>query len=363
MKQTIKKHWEKLALGLSLLILIAYFVVGVAMAKPDRLVPDTESNTRKLNELLETRPIELPEKTDTVARIKTAFSPAIAATPGDANVYTRVPPVEVKPVVKASATGTARLDTKKLPVFKNPVLAAPVVEPGVIKLAWTDSPENKNLDAKDIAYLVYRKGPGDAGFVKITPEPISAQSFSDTKVEPQAEYQYIVGAIVTNEEVRSKLSPAPPGGELKSDPQSATGATTLALELKGVAEIPPEPDQPPVPTAQLMVKRFTDGAWKSKLYLVRKGDKIGTGDLATGFTVEELTRVTIQKTEEYTVPKFDDKGVKVGEEKKTRTREVATWEMKYKDETGKTQKLHPATGSPAKPAELAPKGGAESLPK
>jgi hypothetical protein len=46
------------------------------------------------------------------------------------------------------------------------------------------------------------------------------------------------------------------------------------------------------------------------------------------------------------VNKYDDKGVKIGEEEKERTREVQVWELKYKDEEGKTQKLYPAVGSP-----------------
>jgi hypothetical protein len=138
----------------------------------------------------------------------------------------------------------------------------------------------------------------------------------------------------------------------------------LDMELKGVAEIPLEPDQPPVPTAQLMIKKFIEGRWRSKLYLVRKGDKMGDGDLATGCEVEALARVTVQHTEEYTVNKYDEKGVKIGEEKKQRTREVQAWELKYIDEAGKPQKMYPVeratTPVPPPPAE---KGPAAPAPK
>ena len=52
------------------------------------------------------------------------------------------------------------------------------------------------------------------------------------------------------------------------------------------------------------------------------------------------------------------KGVKIGEDKKQRTREAQVWELKYKDEAGKPQKMYPVEKpvTPAPPP--AEKGGA-----
>jgi hypothetical protein len=350
MKEKIAKNWEKIALAVSVALVLAYLIVGVGMAKENKLIGEADRNTRDLKTQLDERPVTLPAKADTLGAINGAFAPAMTATPGETHVYTRVPEIAMNvEIIRDISTGM-KTDPKKQPVLMPPALATPSVEPGTITLNWTDSEETKNIAAEDMTFVVYRKGPGEKELKKITPEPVTDRTFTDTAVKPKGEYAYVVAVRVTKPEVLSKLATPPPGGEVKSDSQTAVAAAILKLELKGVAEIPLEPDQPPVPTAQLMVRKFIDGGWRSKLYLIRKGDKIGSATFTTGFLVEDLARVTIKRTEEYTVPKFDDKGVKVGEEVKKRTREVQTWEMKYKDETGKVQKLHPATGAPKAPA-------------
>ena len=346
MKEKLAKNWEKVILGVSLAVLAAYFVVGVAMAKKNPLIPQAKNNTRQLDQELKTRPVELPAKPDMLGHISGAFGPSVVAAPGEPHVYTRPPQLAVNVEVMKSATPDLRVDPKKKPVFNAPTLTLPVAEPGSIKLSWSDSPNNKNIKPDEIGYILLRKGPGETGFKKLTPEPIAERNYTDSRVEPKQSYDYQVTARVTNDEVAAKLAER----ELTSEPLTVTAVSVLELELKGVAEIPLEPDQPAVPTAQLMIKKFLDGKWKTKLYLVRKGDKVGDGDLATGYEVLDLARVTLQHTDEYVVPKFDDKGVKVGEEKKQRTREVQTWELKYKDDAGKEQKLHPTIGAPRTPA-------------
>jgi hypothetical protein len=357
MNQMLAKHWEKLVLGLSLALIAAYFI-GAGMAKPSPLLPEARKHITELERELGVRPVDLPPLGEASVKVVKSFGPALAASPGDAHVYNRPPVIEIK-VETAAAVSVSRTDPKTLPVFKVPVLSAPVVEPGMVKLAWSENPETKNV--KVAGYIVYRKAPGAKEFEKLTPEPVADTTFTDSKIEPKIEYQYAVGAIVTDKAVLEKLSPPPAGGELKCEPVKVTTVGILDMELKGVAEIPLEPDQPPVPTAQLNIRKFADGRWRTKLYLVRKGDKMGDGDLATGCVVEDLARVMIQRTEEYVVNKFDDKGVKIGEEKKQRTREVQTWELKYKDEAGKNQKMYPVE-KPATPAAPPPDKAAPATP-
>jgi hypothetical protein len=83
------------------------------------------------------------------------------------------------------------------------------------------------------------------------------------------------------------------------------------IELKGAAEIPTS-DGPPVPVAQVMIRKRVDGRIKAKLFLLRKGDLIGDGDLATQCRVTDIL-------------KADDGTPEKG---------PATWELRYRDADG-----------------------------
>jgi hypothetical protein len=95
------------------------------------------------------------------------------------------------------------------------------------------------------------------------------------------------------------------------DRPTLSGPPAPEIELKGAAEIPTD-DGPPVPVAQVMVRKHVSGLAKSKLYLVKKGDLIGDGDLATPCRVTSVTRVDAETPE---------KG-------------PPTWELRYRDSAG-----------------------------
>jgi hypothetical protein len=349
MKQTLAKHWEKLALAASGLVLLAFLAYSFTAKKPP-VISETDKATKELQRLLSDKEVPLAPKPATFDGMQKSFASATDAAPGEENVYYRPTLVSVAMVKSATSTQITQVNPAKEPVFKKPILSPPAPEPGLVKLAWTDDPATKNVEIA--GYLVYRKAAGK-DFVKLTTEPVKEKTYTDTAAEPKKEYQYAIAAV--SAKAIEKLS-IKANDELRSEPVSVTTVGVIDIEMRGVAEVPLEPDQPPVPTAQLMVKKFIDGKWKSKLFLVRKGDKIGDQDLATQYEVLDLAKVTVQRVEEYSVPKFDDKGVKIGDDKKQRTRDVQVWELKYKDDEGKTQKMYPVerSAAPATPPSATP---------
>jgi hypothetical protein len=341
MKQFFIKHWEKVALIASIGLLLVYVVFGVLRAKPNPLIAESNTTSSRLSRELASREVEMPSKPGASERVNLSYAAPAAAAPGQEVVFYRFPEIAVE--MKLTRVDTPKLKPK---AFKKPVLGAPALEVGSVKLAWGDDPENKNVDVA--GYLVYRRAPGSQDFEKITPEAIKEKTFTDASVLPKKEYQYVVGAVTADKEAIERLK-LDASGEVKSDPQSVTTLPIVDLELRGVAELPPQPGEPAVPTAQITVKKFIGGKWKTKLILVRKGDRIGEGDLATSFEVLDLARVNVKKVEEYIDKKFNDKGEVIGEEKRQRTREIPTWELKYRDDEGKAQILHPTIATPPKP--------------
>jgi hypothetical protein len=370
MKQTLAKHWEKLALTASILILLAYAVFSLTARKPV-VIQETDGAKNALQRLLSDKEVPLAPKPAIFDGVQKSFGTTMDAAPGEDNVYYKPTVIAVATVKSAAAVPVRLTNTQNEPSFKKPLLSAPVAEPGLVKLAWADDPATKNVTIA--GYVVYRKSPGK-DFVKLTAAPVTEKTYTDSAIEPKKEYQYAVAAV--SAKAIEKLS-IKANDEIRSEPAPVTTVGVLDIEMRGVAEVPIEPDQPPVPTAQLMVKKIIDGKWKSKLFLVRKGDKIGDKEFDTQYEVTDLARVMVQKVEEFTVPKFDDKGVKIGEEKRQKTREVQVWELKYLDDAGKPQKMYPAERAaapvtpppavtpekPATPATPAPKPPATPAPK
>ncbi|MFQ5776964.1 MAG: fibronectin type III domain-containing protein [Terriglobia bacterium] len=71
-----------------------------------------------------------------------------------------------------------------------PVNLIAIVGPGRIDLTWDASA------ATDLAgYYVYRSRQAGAGYKRLNPQPLVAQSFSDTPVEPGTRYFYVVAAV------------------------------------------------------------------------------------------------------------------------------------------------------------------------
>jgi hypothetical protein len=122
-----------------------------------------------------------------------------------------------------------------------------------------------------------------------------------------------------------------------------------------------------VTLARVTVRKFVDGAWIEKDFSVSKGDRIGRPgsvsrggraiavDFTTGFEVLAIDPVKGVRTEKAVRSKFDPKTAqKIGEEETTVSREVQTWKMTYRDDTGRVCETVVEEGGRQAPRALPP---------
>jgi fibronectin type 3 domain-containing protein len=82
-----------------------------------------------------------------------------------------------------------------------PAGVVPIPGPDYIALSWKANPE------RDLAgYKVWRKAEGEAEYALLTPDPLLANTFTDTAVEKNKRYEYAISAVdrAGNESPRSE---------------------------------------------------------------------------------------------------------------------------------------------------------------
>jgi hypothetical protein len=238
------------------------------------------------------------------------------ARPGEEKVRVEVPPDETSP----SGPNIVLVEPPKerKVVFRKPVLMSLTADPGSVLLAWDDDP-GTNIEVS--GYVVYRRPAGEETFERLTPDPLRKKSYADGTVEPKKAYEYAVASVTRDAEAILRLG-LPPGGELKGDPKAVKTLGVFSVELRLVAE--PKDVSAGTTVAQVVIRRQMKDSWRTKTVSVKKGDAIGDGDFATGFTVTDIARVKIPRTD---APPGSPLG------------EIQTWELRYKDDEGAEQQV------------------------
>jgi hypothetical protein len=207
--------------------------------------------------------------------------------------------------------------------FRKPVLTSAEAVPGAVRLAWEADPAT-NIEIA--GYHVYRRPAasdgspptaGGAPFARLTKDPLKAKAYADATAEPKKAYDYAVAAVTRDAEAILRLDI--PDGELRSDPKTVRLGSAFVIDLRAVAETPGEAGAPPVPVAQVVVRKFEGGAPKARTVLVRKGDRIGDGEFDTRFEVTGIARVKVARA----APAGG--GLAPA---------VETWELQYRDDEG-----------------------------
>jgi hypothetical protein len=240
-----------------------------------------------------------------------------------------------------------------------------VAETGLVRLAW-DAPQETTIRVS--GYHIYRRRTGDREFVRVTPEPVRERIYTDETVPPRQDLEYAVSALTDEPEAVKalKLGPSSEGPRSETRPVRTLGPFALALRI--VSRFPPEREGgEPLMLARVTVRKFVDGAWLEKDYSVRKGDRIGRPetvsrggrpvavDFATGFEVMSIEPAKAIRTDKVVRPAFDPKTAKkVGEEEVTIAREVPSWKLVYRDDTGATIALMPEEARPPSQAVTRP---------
>ncbi len=224
-----------------------------------------------------------------------------------------------------SATGTDPTVVMVAPpkersiTFRKPILMSVVPDYGAVQLAWDDDP---GTNVEVAGYHVYRRVAGGGTYARVTKEAIRKKTYTDETVDPKTEYEYAIASVTRDAEAILRMGLAP-GGELKSDPKAVKTPGVFSLSMRLVAL--PTPGGDALPIAQVIIKKqLKGGGWRTKTVSVVKGNAIGDGPFATGFTVTDLVKVKIARTD---AP--PDSPVT----------EVETWELQYTDDEGKPQKL------------------------
>jgi len=235
--------------------------------------------------------------------------------PGEEKIRVEVPPDGTTPGGPSIVLVEPPQERKI--VFHKPVLMSVTADPGSVLLAWDDAPET-NVEVA--GYVVYRRLAGEETFERLTPTPLRKKSYADGAVEPKKAYEYAVAAVTRDAETILRLG-LPPEGEIKSDPKGVKTLGVFSVELRLVAE---PKDASAGTIAQVVIRKQVKDSWRTKTVSVKKGDTLGDGDFATGFSVTDIVRVKIPRTD---APAGSPLG------------EIQTWELRYKDDEGAEQQI------------------------
>ena len=235
--------------------------------------------------------------------------------PGEEKIRVEVPPDGTTPGGPSIVLVEPPQERKI--VFHKPVLMSVTADPGSVLLAWDDAPET---NAEVAGYVVYRRPAGEETFERLTPTPLRKKSYADGAVEPKKAYEYAVAAVTRDAETILRLG-LPPEGEIKSDPKGVKTLGVFSVELRLVAE---PKDASAGTIAQVVIRKQVKDSWRTKTVSVKKGDTLGDGDFATGFSVTDIVRVKIPRTD---APAGSPLG------------EIQTWELRYKDDEGAEQQI------------------------
>jgi hypothetical protein len=357
--RALLKFWDKAALALSCVVVASVLLFGSSRAERKELLLSAGRMTRALEDDLRARMGEPLTPSAVPQPLARAFGPVIEAAPGDEWVYYARPRVGVSVTVTAPLPGTA--PPKKAFRLDKPVVGGIVAETGFVRMTWDDAP---GTSARVVGYLIYRRRAGEAAFGRITQEPVKEKVFTDEDVPSRQDLEYAVAAVTDDPEAAKSFGLGSGGEGPRSDPKTVRTLGLFALALRIVSRFPPDREGgEPVILARVTVRKLVSGAWVEKDYSVRKGDRIGRPetisrngrpvavDFATGFEVLGIEAAKAARVEKVLRPRFDPKTAqKVGEEEVTVTREVPTWKLIYRDDTGTTRVVTPEEGRAQPPA-------------
>lgn len=189
-----------------------------------------------------------------------------------------------QPVWRVAFKKEVVIDNKKPnlpPIFKNAATVAD--KPDRVVLTWS---KNENSKAEIKSYRVYRKAAVDKGFGLIIELPADAITptdgvyiFEDKPITPTTEFTYQLTAYTETPNAPKK----------ESDPSNQFKVTTLGnLEIKFTwAELTP------VSRTRCKVRKYVNGQWREKTVISNKGQKVGEGEFATPYTVNDIQPIPV----------------------------------------------------------------------
>jgi hypothetical protein len=142
-----------------------------------------------------------------------------------------------------------------------PVELLLTAEPGRVILTWKDAPRGEK-NAKPTGYHVYRRRGEGGDFTRLTTEPVEERTFTDGTVEPGVAYAYAVSAVTDDARVAD-------GESGRSEAREVRACALLRLELKAGMVLEG------TPAAQVRIRRFHEGRWWEKDYVVLEGASLG----------------------------------------------------------------------------------------
>jgi hypothetical protein len=350
MKAFMQDHWEKLVLGVTGVLLVAYLALGMVLKKEEPLVGEVQQGSVAVNKLLtDNSPPSLaaPVYSDRAKAPWETVKKAEASTPWLAYKPTVLTPMwQSDPIVESTVLYAPRLDE-------------PVVELGKVFLKWVKDPRTTATIA---AYRVMRKSDKDAKFTELQKLAGDATSYEDGNVEPKTKYTYRVVCEAKDKEVDVKGS--------ESEAKTANAMAVVDVRFTGVAtftEADPDAEiegtMRTVEMANISVRRYVNSQWVEKGYRVRVGEKIGKSDqvmvggkpmkvdFSTGFELVGIADGKVKKIKMVS-KKIVNPETGVTENKLVPEEYESTSKyIKYKDEAGKLSEKYQdeAPAPPVKP--------------
>jgi hypothetical protein len=170
--------------------------------------------------------------------------------------------------------------------FRAPVDLRAVAEVGGVDLAWAD-PAGNNVKIREFEIL---RAEGDGAESVLRTVPGSTFAYRDEGAQPGHEYAYRVRSIAAE--------------GFAAAGTAAKSSASEPAKVRAIADFKIEPAGLEGDVLVLKVSKWSGGAWKDRLYRVKRGEPIGGKDDALGVdfsTGRRLAELTVEtKTESRT---------------------------------------------------------------